>query len=74
MNLVLLTPGGVLLTVGVLVPLLALFLVRRRAGGLRDILGLAEPRVRGLVVAILAVVATGTFLGLDAAQPVSERM
>ena len=73
MRIVFLTPSGVLLALGVLVPLFALFLVRRRAGGLRDVLGLADPRMRGLVVAILAVVATGTFLGLAAAQPVIER-
>lgn len=73
MNLVFLTPSGVLLALGVLVPLVALFLVRGRAGRLRDVLGLADPRVRGLVVVILAVVATGAFLGLAAAQPVIER-
>lgn len=73
MNLVFLTPSGVLLVLGVLVPLVALILVRRRAGRLRDVLGLADPRTRGLVAPILAVVATGTLLGLAAAQPVIER-
>jgi len=73
MNLVFLTPSGVLLVLGVLVPLVALILVRRRAGRLRDALGLADPRSRALVAAILAVVATGTLLGLAAAQPVIER-
>ncbi len=73
MTVHLLTPGGLLLAIGVLVPLVALFLVRRRAGGVREVLGLADPRTRGLVAAILAVVATGVFLGLAAAQPVIER-
>ena len=73
MNLDFLTPAGALLALGVLIPLLALALVRRRAGGLRGILGLADPRTRGLVAAISAVVATGLFLGLAAAQPVIER-
>ena len=73
MNLVFLTPSGVLLALGVLVPLLALFLVRQRAGRLRHVLGLADPSARGLVAAILAVVATGAFLGLAAARPVIKR-
>lgn len=73
MNLVFLTPSGVVLAVGVLIPLVALLFVRRRAGRVRNLLGLTEPRTRGLVAAIMAVLATGTFLGLAAAQPVVER-
>lgn len=73
MRIVFLTPSGVVLVVGVLIPLGALFLVRRRAGRVRDVLGLTEPRARGLVAGILAVLAAGTFLGLAAAQPVIER-
>lgn len=73
MRIVFLTPSGVVLVVGVLIPLGALFLVQRRAGRVRDVLGLTEPRARGLVAGILAVLAAGTFLGLAAAQPVIER-
>ncbi|MBA3333969.1 MAG: VWA domain-containing protein [Actinobacteria bacterium] len=73
MNLVFLTPGGVLLTLGVLIPLVALFFVRRRAGRVRSALGLDEPRRLGLVFGILSLLAAGTFLGLAAAQPVIER-
>jgi len=73
MKVVFLTPSGVLLALGVLAPLAAVFFVRRRAGRVRDVLGLTEPRLRGLVAAILAVLAAGTFLGLAAAQPVIER-
>ncbi len=73
MNLVFLTPGGVLLALGVLIPLVALFFVRRRAGLVRNALGLGEPRRLGLVVGILSLLAAGAFLGLAAAQPVIER-
>ena len=73
MNLVFLTPSGVFLAVGVLIPLVTLLLVRRRAGRVRNVLGLTEPRARGLVSAIAAVLAVGTFLGFAAAQPVIER-
>ncbi len=73
MNLVFLTPGGVLLALGVLIPLVALFFVRRRAGRVRDALGLGEPGRLGLVVGILSLLAAATFLALAAAQPVIER-
>jgi len=73
MKVVFLTPTGVLLALGVLLPLVALLFVRRRAGRVRDVLGLTEPRARGIVAAILAVLAAGTFLGLAATQPVIER-
>lgn len=73
MSLVFLTPTGALLALGVLMPLVALFFVRRRAGRVRDVLGLTEPRARGLVAGILSVLAAGAFLGLAAAQPVIER-
>jgi hypothetical protein len=57
---------------GVLVPLVALLLVRRRAGRVRDGLGLVAPSKRGLIVALAALLATGTLVGLAAAQPVLE--
>lgn len=72
-SLVFLTPAGALLTVGLLLPLAALFVVRRRARGVRDALDLAEPRRRRILVALGSVIAAGAFLGLAAAQPVVER-
>lgn len=73
MSLSFLTPTGALLALGILVPLVALFFVRRRAARVRALLELGDARARGLVAAILAVLAAGTFLGLAAAQPVVER-
>ncbi|MDQ3671790.1 MAG: VWA domain-containing protein [Actinomycetota bacterium] len=73
MTLSFLTPAGALLVFGVVVPLGALVLVRRRAGRVRNVLALRAPRVRGLVVAVAAVLVSGIFLGLAAAQPVIER-
>jgi hypothetical protein len=72
-DLIFLSPRGAVIAVGVVLPLLALVLVRRRAGRVRATLGLVEPRAAGLVVAVVAVLAAGAFLGLAAAQPVVER-
>jgi hypothetical protein len=73
MDLVFLSPQGALAAVGVLVPLLALVVVRRRAGRVRRTLGLGEPRAAGLVLAVSSVLAAGACLGLAAAQPVVEQ-
>jgi hypothetical protein len=73
MDVILLSPRGALVAVGVLVPLLALVLVRRRARRARATLGLVEPRAGGLVVAVVAMFAAAAFVGLAAAQPVVER-
>lgn len=73
MDLVFLSPRGALVAVGVLVPLLAFVLVRRRAGRVRATLGLVEPRAAGLALAVSAVLAAGACLGLAAAQPVVEQ-
>lgn len=67
-----LTPSGALLAVGVLVPLVALLLVRRRAERVRDVLGLGGLPVRRLLVALSALLATGTLVGFAASQPVLE--
>jgi von Willebrand factor type A domain len=72
-SLVFLTPEGALLTVGALVPLAAVLLVRRRAQRVRRSLGLAEPRPSRLVLALGALLVAATCVGLAAAQPVLER-
>jgi hypothetical protein len=73
MDLVLLTPQGALVAVGVLVPLLALVFVRRRARRTRKTLGLVEPRAAGIVLAVVSLLAAAAFVGLAAAQPVVEQ-
>ena len=72
-SLVFLTPTAALVALGALLPLAALFVVRRRARKVRGVLGLAEPSARRALVAIVAVIAAGAFLGVAAAQPVVER-
>lgn len=72
-SLVFHTPTAALLALGALLPLAALFVVRRRARRVRGGLGLAEPPARRVLVAIIAVIAAGAFLGVGAAQPVVER-
>jgi len=72
-SLIFLTPLGALLAVGVLLPVAALFFIRRRARRVRGLIGLAEPPTYWLVVALAAVLAAGMFLGVAAAQPVIER-
>jgi len=72
-SLVFLTPAGALLAVGVLLPLVALRFVRRRARGARSTLRLAEPPRRQLAAALSALFAAALFLAAAAAQPVLER-
>lgn len=72
-SVVFLTPTAALVALGALLPLAALFVVRRRARKVRGVLGLAEPSARRALVAIVAVIAAGAFLGVAAAQPVVER-
>lgn len=72
-SLVFLTPFGALLTLGVLAPLISLFLVSRRARRVRGGLDLAEPPRRRLVVTLTTLLVAGAFLGAAAAQPVVER-
>ncbi len=69
----LLTPLGLALALGVLVPLAALIFVRRRARTVRRGLALVEPRRRTFATAVVAVVATGVLVGLAAAQPVVDQ-
>lgn len=73
MSFVFLTPWGAVVGVVVLVPLVAVLLVRRRARQVRHSLALVEPSRRGLVVALIALIAVATLLALAAAQPVIEQ-
>jgi len=68
-----LTPLGAVLAVGVIVPLLALFLIRRRAGSVRRGVGLPRARLRSIVVPLAALVGIAALVGLAAAQPVLEQ-
>jgi hypothetical protein len=65
----LLTPLGLLLAVVVAVPLVALRFVRRRAGGVRRLIGLPGPSRRSRIATVAALAACGALLGLAAAQP-----
>jgi len=71
-TLTLLTPFAALLALGVVVPVLALFAVRRRARRIRAMLSLGEPPTRSLVIPVLALLAAAGLLALGAAQPVVE--
>jgi hypothetical protein len=65
----LLTPLGALLALVVVVPLVALRFVGRRADTVRAALDVAPPSRRSRIVAVSALVASGVLLGLAAAQP-----
>jgi VWA domain-containing protein len=69
----LLAPSGLALALGVALPLILLFVARRRARSVRRGLALAEPPRRALVVSVAALAATAALVGLAAAQPVVER-
>ena len=73
MTLTFLTPLGALLMLGLVVPLVALVFVRRRARYVRRALGVSEPSFRRLAVALLALVLAGALVGFAAAQPVVEQ-
>lgn len=73
MRLLFLTPWGALVGLIVLVPVVALVLVRRRARRVRRSIGLDEPPARRLLAPLVALVAFAALLGLAAAQPVLER-
>jgi von Willebrand factor type A domain len=72
-SLVFLTPLGALLALGVLVPVVALFLVRRRARRVRGTLCLGEPPFRRVAIVLACVLGAGLLLGTAAAQPVIEQ-
>lgn len=73
MSVLFLTPSGAFLAAAVALPLVALILVRRRARQVRGAIGLVEPSMARFLVALAALLALGTLLGLAAAQPVIER-
>jgi hypothetical protein len=72
MSLTILTPLGLLLAVGLVLPLVAMLRARRKAGRVRGALGVGEPRRRALGVPLAALVVGAALLGLAAAQPVFE--
>lgn len=72
MSLTVLTPIGLLLAIGVVVPLFALVRARRKAGRVRDALGVEPTRRRAVAVPVVALFAGAVLLGLAAAQPVFE--
>lgn len=72
MSLSVLTPLGALLAAGVLVPLVALLRARRKAGLVRNTLGVVSPRLRAVVVPLAGLALGAALLGLAAAQPVFE--
>lgn len=72
MSLTILTPLGALLAVGLVVPLLALRHIRRRARTTRESLGVAEIGRRRLLLPIGGLVVGGVLLALAATQPVFE--
>lgn len=72
MTLTFLTPLAALLALGVVVPVVALLAVRRRARGIRAKLALDEPPKRSLLAPLAALLTAGALLALAAAQPVVE--
>ena len=73
MTLTFLTPVGALLMVALVVPLLALLLVRRRARRVRGALGVSEPSLRGPAIWLLSLLVASALVGLAAAQPVLQQ-
>jgi len=65
-----LTPTSALVAALVLVPAVALLRTNRVGRRMRRVLGLSEPRLRLLVVPIVALLAIAALLGSAAAQPV----
>lgn len=73
MTLELLTPGGALIALAVLVPLAALVSLARRASRIRRGLGLPELPMRLRLLPMFAVLAVAGLLGLAATQPLVGR-
>ena len=70
MSLTALTPLGALLAIGLVLPLVALVGIRRRARGMRATLGVADPRTRSVLLPLGGLVLGGVLLALAASQPV----
>ena len=69
MDVTLLTPLGALIALGVLLPLLAFWLLQRRGGRVRHSIGLPPPRPGLLRLAVASILLAGALVGLAAAQP-----
>ncbi len=72
-GVVFLSPIGVLLALGVVLPLCALYAITRRGARVRQLLGLRSLRRLSLLVPVLAAIAAALLVGLAAAQPVVEQ-
>ena len=72
-TLTFLTPLGILLALGGLLPLAALVLIARHASHVRARIGVPRPRVFRLVVPLVALLTASILVGLAAAQPILER-
>ena len=70
MSLTALTPLGALLVIGLVLPLVALAGIRRRARGLRANLGVVNPRARSMLLPLGGLMLGGVLLALAASQPV----
>ena len=73
MGVVFLSPLGILVAVGVVLPLCALYATTRRGERVRRLLGVTSLRRLSLLVPILAAIAAAGLVGLAAAQPVVEQ-
>lgn len=72
-SLTFLTPLGILLAFGGLLPLLALILVARHASRVRNDIGVSRLHLRRLLIPLVALLAASVLVGLAAAQPILER-
>jgi hypothetical protein len=72
-TLTFLTPVGILLALGGLLPLIALVLIVRHAARVRSRLGVSSMRAHRLVAPLVALVTASVLVGLAAAQPILER-
>jgi hypothetical protein len=72
-TLTFLTPIGILLALGGLLPLVAFVLIVRHAARVRSRLGITRPRAHRLVIPLVALMAASVLVGLAAAQPILER-
>jgi hypothetical protein len=72
MSLTVLTPLSALVAVGLVVPLLALHRIRRRAASVRSALGVGRPGRAGPLLPLAGLLAGGALLALAATQPVLE--
>ena len=69
MDVTLLTPLGALVALGVVLPLLAFWLLQRRGRSVRQAIALPPPRPSLLWLAVGSIVLAGVLVGLAAAQP-----